>query len=380
MIRVKLPFGGVTPSRWSLRRRAPRTRAARQGPHHHPPELQFHHVPLSEATDVHPDDLRRRPLQPRGLRQHRPQRDRRPVGGRLRGRAFDCTPYAGAYVRYIVRHPTTQLMPRKFKTRSLPPTRTARSPIHDIAFSAQREDGEKGFEMRVGGGTSIMPRIRARAVRFRRGRERRVPRGRRGRLPRLRPPGLAAPEPRARADQVLRRQVRDRGVPPPGRRGAQARLGHERDFRRRGCASTHDEERDVTQLPRAPTPRSRTATARDFDRWARQRQEAEARHGFTTVAGDVIRGDLSPEQFRGLAQLMRDFSGGYARTTHQPEPGPALGAHEAPTPSGSGSSEIGLGDPGAGTLIDTRRAAPAPTPASSASPLPWGSTARYRSG
>jgi sulfite reductase beta subunit-like hemoprotein len=32
----------------------------------------------------------------------------------------------------------------------------------------------------------------------------------------------------------------------------------------------------------------------------------------------VIRGDLSPEQFRGLAHLMRDFSGGYARTTvHQ---------------------------------------------------------------
>src|SRR4029077_8560718 len=32
----------------------------------------------------------------------------------------------------------------------------------------------------------------------------------------------------------------------------------------------------------------------------------------------VPRGDLTPEQFRGLAQLMRDHSGGYARTTvHQ---------------------------------------------------------------
>jgi sulfite reductase beta subunit-like hemoprotein len=32
----------------------------------------------------------------------------------------------------------------------------------------------------------------------------------------------------------------------------------------------------------------------------------------------VIRGDLTPEQFRGLAQLMRDYSGGFARTTvHQ---------------------------------------------------------------
>ena len=28
-----------------------------------------------------------------------------------------------------------------------------------------------------------------------------------------------------------------------------------------------------------------------------------------------MRGDLTPEQFRGLAPIMRDYSGGYARTT-----------------------------------------------------------------
>src|SRR5204863_5549023 len=31
--------------------------------------------------------------------------------------------------------------------------------IHDIAFLARERDGVRGFEMRVGGGTSIMPRI-----------------------------------------------------------------------------------------------------------------------------------------------------------------------------------------------------------------------------
>ena len=31
----------------------------------------------------------------------------------------------------------------------------------------------------------------------------------------------------------------------------------------------------------------------------------------------VTRGDLTPEQFRGLAQIMRDFSGGFARSTVQ---------------------------------------------------------------
>ena len=31
----------------------------------------------------------------------------------------------------------------------------------------------------------------------------------------------------------------------------------------------------------------------------------------------MVRGDLTPEQFRGLAQIMRDYTGGYARTTVQ---------------------------------------------------------------
>ena len=36
-----------------------------------------------------------------------------------------------------------------------------------------------------------------------------------------------------------------------------------------------------------------------------------------TVEAKVTRGDLTPEQFRGLAAIMRDYAGGYARTTVQ---------------------------------------------------------------
>jgi sulfite reductase beta subunit-like hemoprotein len=73
---------------------------------------------------------------------------------------FDTTPYAGAYVRYFVRHPTTQLMPRKVKTAfSGSDDDRAITGIHDIAFIARERDGVKGFEVRVGGGTSIMPRV-----------------------------------------------------------------------------------------------------------------------------------------------------------------------------------------------------------------------------
>src|SRR5688572_23664236 len=83
-----------------------------------------------------------------------------PWAGILEDETFDPTPYVGAYVRYFVRHPTTQLMPRKVKTAFTGAAEDrALTGIHDIAFIARERDGVRGFEVRVGGGTSIMPRV-----------------------------------------------------------------------------------------------------------------------------------------------------------------------------------------------------------------------------
>ena len=51
-------------------------------------------------------------------------------------------------------------MPRKIKTAFTGSDEDrAISGIHDIAFLARERDGVKGFEIRVGGGTSIMARV-----------------------------------------------------------------------------------------------------------------------------------------------------------------------------------------------------------------------------
>ena len=51
-------------------------------------------------------------------------------------------------------------MPRKIKTSFTgSDADRAISGIHDIAFLARERDGVKGFEVRVGGGTSIMARV-----------------------------------------------------------------------------------------------------------------------------------------------------------------------------------------------------------------------------
>ena len=72
-----------------------------------------------------------------------------PWAGVAADETFDPTPYVIAYVRYFVRHPTTQLMPRKIKTSfSASDADRAITGIHDIGFIPRIRDGVKGFEIR----------------------------------------------------------------------------------------------------------------------------------------------------------------------------------------------------------------------------------------
>src|SRR4051794_16215346 len=162
MIRVKLPFGGITPEQMEafadvVEKYVPLKKGhitTRQN-------IQLHHIPLPDAAKAI------RELSDTGLssREGCGNTVRNVTGDPWAGvcddEPFDMTPYAGAYVRYFVRHPTTQLMPRKIKTAfNGAPADRAITGIHDIAFIARvNEDGERGCEIRVGGGTSIMPRV-----------------------------------------------------------------------------------------------------------------------------------------------------------------------------------------------------------------------------
>src|ERR687888_383032 len=161
MVRVKLPLGGINPDQLEafadvIERYVP----LRKGHITTRENIQMHHVPLPDAANLI------RELGDAGLssREGCGNTMRNVTGDPWAGVApdelFDLTPYAGAYVRYFVRHPTTQLMPRKFKTAfDASPEDRALTGIHDIAFLARERDGERGVEVRVGGGTSIMPRV-----------------------------------------------------------------------------------------------------------------------------------------------------------------------------------------------------------------------------
>jgi sulfite reductase beta subunit-like hemoprotein len=77
-----------------------------------------------------------------------------------------------------------------------------------------------------------------------------------------------------------------------------------------------DDERES-----APAPPQRNGSPNgedsEFERFRAANVAEQKQDGFVTVEIKVTRGDLTPEQFRGVAEIMRSYAGGYARTTVQ---------------------------------------------------------------
>jgi sulfite reductase beta subunit-like hemoprotein len=240
-----------------------------------------------------------------------------PRAGTLEGELFDITPYAGAYVRYFVRHPTTQAMPRKVKTAfTATDEDNAITQIHDMAFTPRERDGVRGVEVRVGGGTSIMPRLAPVLYEFVE-----VDNGDYLKVTEAcmrifdRQDFLRVNRARARI-KVLIDKVGIDAFRDMVEEELEGEWVAERDF------SLNEIFYDVDEQSNAPDPAGRYASAngdrRQFDRFMESNVQAQRQDGFSTVEVKVVRGDLTPEQLRGLGEIMRGYSGGFARTTvHQ---------------------------------------------------------------
>src|SRR5689334_16671932 len=86
-----------------------------------------------------------------------------PYAGTAADELFDVTPYAEAMTRYLLRHPLSSSLPRKFKIafEGCPDDHIATA-INDIGFRARVRDDNgvprKGFLVTVAGGTSTLSR------------------------------------------------------------------------------------------------------------------------------------------------------------------------------------------------------------------------------
>jgi sulfite reductase beta subunit-like hemoprotein len=318
MIRTKLPWGGVSPEQMeafadAIERYAPLKKGhitTRQN-------IQVHHVPLRDAAAFIRDISKAGLSSREGCGNTMRNVTADPWAGVCHDELFDTTPYAGAYVRYFVRHPTTQLMPRKVKTAFTgSATDRALTGIHDIAFIARERDGVRGFELRVGGGTSIMPRVAPTLVDFVRADDGEYIKVAEAVLRIFDRTDWLRPN-RARARlKVLVDKIGIDGLRELVDEELRGDWVDERDFSIEDRVFLHDEEAHAPPPPRSYG--SPNGDLGEFRRFAAANVEKQRQEGFSTVQVHVYRGDLTPEQFRGLASIMRDHCGGYARTTvHQ---------------------------------------------------------------
>jgi sulfite reductase (ferredoxin) len=317
MARVKLPFGGVTPEQMEafasvVEKYAPLNKGhvtTRQN-------IQIHHVPLRDM------ELLLREIAEAGLssREGCGNTVRNVTGDPWAGVApdeiFDPTPYAGAYVRYFVRHPTTQLMPRKIKTAFTGSDEDrAITGIHDIAFISREQEGRRGFEVRVGGGTSIMARVAPTLYEFVEADNGDYLKVAEAALRIFdRQEWLRVNRARARIKVLI-----DKIGIDAFREQVDAELEgdwvEERDFDVERLRYDDDEEANAPARPAMAASPNGDRSA--FDRFVEANVQAQRQEGFSTVEVKIERGDLTPEQFRGLAAIMREFTGGYARSTVQ---------------------------------------------------------------
>ncbi len=317
MFRVKLPFGGVTADQLDVFAHIAEEYAPLRKGHITTREnVQIHHIPLARAAEALRimSDVGLSTREACGNTVRNVTGD--PWAGVRPDEPFDITPYAGAFVRYFVRNELSQLLPRKFKVAfSGSEVDEAYTQIHDLGFIPEiREvDGTptKGFRVVAGGGLSIMAkhavtlrewvsvddylRLSEAVVRvFNQADELRK------NLAKARIKFLVhrvgEAEFQRMVDEELTKDWAQHSVPPGE------------------LLFLDDEQSEAPPLPAKPASPPEEHRA-DFADWARATVRAQSQEGYVTVEVRVPQGDLTPEQFRGLAQILREHGAGRARTT-----------------------------------------------------------------
>ena len=317
MVRVKNPAGTITSGqldayaavaeKWApLGKGHITTRAA----------VQFHHIPLVQMPDL------LRFLGEAGLSSREACGNTvrnvtcDPWAGIRHDEPFDVTPYAGAFVRYWVRNPISQLLPRKFKvTFSGSDEDDGLTKIHDLGFIPRVKviDGQevRGFRVTVGGGLSIFAREALLISEF---------------VPVTEYLKLSEAVVRIfdQATELRKNMAKARLkflVHRVGEEAFRAMIDEElakewaqKDILPDDLLYLDDEEAAAPSLDvTVNQPQAHEVAA--FEDWKRTAIKPQKQSGYISIQVKVPQGDLTPEQFRGLANILRTYGNERARTT-----------------------------------------------------------------
>ena len=278
--------------------------------------FQFHHVPLDQC----PDALRLLGAAGLSTREACGNVVRNVVGAPTSGvcvsEIFDPTPYLAAFVRFAVRHPLTQAFPRKFKSAftGCDDHDHVAAAIQDLTYVSQIrvEDGieKRGFKVFVGGGTSIMPRLAKPLYEF-------LPEEDFLRL------ALAIFTVFNNADVLRKNRMMARLKVLIDKIGLEEFKSQvEAELENIGPVDPkpfmHVEE-IMRETPPALAANSANGSngGGDYAEWRKTNVEAQKQEGYYVVHVKPDRGNISADQFHGLADIMRKYTGGRARTSQE---------------------------------------------------------------
>jgi len=313
MQRIKIPFGGLNPDQMDVLADVAEEYSdaichvtTRQ-------DVQLHYVHIEDAPDV----MRRLACVGITTREACGNTVRNvtacSLAGVCRGEAFDTTPYAKALAYFLLGHPDTQDMGRKFKVAfsGCKTSSCGLTNIHDLGFIAKtwQESGftHRGFEVVVGGGLGAVPYD---AKLF----------------------DSAVPEeeilPLAQATcRVFARLGEKRNRGRARMKFLIEKIGFE-EFRRRVLEERKslrpdprwtDYLRDVARYEEKPAKASsRLDLAHldpEFEAWRSTNVYAQRQPGYVVVTVTLPLGDITSRQLRRLADIARRYVGDNVRTT-----------------------------------------------------------------
>ena len=276
-----------------------------------------------------------------------------PLSGVCHTESFDVTPYAKGLAYFLLGHPDVQDFGRKFKVAfsGCKDEACGLVNMHDMGVVAVKKtvDGveKRGFELYVGGGLGTVPHQAKLFDAF---------------LPEeeLLPTAQAISRVFARLGEKKNRNrarikflVAQLGIEEFKRLVLEERASLENDPRWTAYLSEiHELDEKPLRPPFGRQPLADTLQTESFHRWYKTNLFHQKQAGYATATVTLPLGDITADQLRALADISRRFTNGTVRTTVDQNI-VLRWISEADLPEVHAALEsIGLGQPGAGTIVD----------------------------
>lgn len=346
MLRIKLPYGGMSPEQLEVMAECAEEYSdgilhitTRQ-------DVQLHFIHLEDTVHtmrrLASVDITTREACGNGVRNITGC----PLSGCCKTESFDVSPYADAMFRFLLGHPDCQDFGRKFKIAfsGCKDEACGLVMMHDFGAIAEVRDGKRGFSIWVGGGLGTTPYQAKCIYEF-------IP------VERLLPVSQAIGRVFGRlGEKKNRNRARIKFLI--------AKLGEE-EFRRlidEELAILPHDDRWTSYLPgaeawsntpaRPGAPLNGAQLPEGFAEWRRTNVYEQKQEGYHIVTVALPLGDITSEQSRLLADVARKYVGDNIRTTVEQNIVLRFVSEKDLPAVFTELRAIGLGEGGAGTILD----------------------------